>query len=44
MVDLDHAHQLLAHAVQCSKNDILTCPTFKKQMATWRQSPYKRQS
>jgi DNA-binding transcriptional MerR regulator len=37
MVDLDHAHQLLAHAVQCSKQDILTCPKFKEQMATWRR-------
>ncbi|MEU5432079.1 MerR family transcriptional regulator [Streptomyces sp. NPDC020719] len=39
MVDLDHAHQLLAHAIQCGKEDILVCPTFRKQMATWRQSP-----
>ncbi|MGW2255627.1 MerR family transcriptional regulator [Kitasatospora sp. NPDC001660] len=38
MVDLDHAHQLLAHALQCSKQDILTCPTFQEQMATWRRS------
>jgi DNA-binding transcriptional MerR regulator len=36
MIDLDHAHQFLDHALQCSKPDILACPTFKKQMATWR--------
>lgn len=35
MLDLEHAHALLAHAVQCSKKDILTCPTFQEQMATW---------
>ena len=38
MVDLDHAHQLLAHAVQCSRTDILTCPNFQEQMAMWRSS------
>ncbi|MQS16620.1 MerR family transcriptional regulator [Streptomyces kaniharaensis] len=37
MVDLDHAHQLLAHALQCSKQDIVACPTFQEQMATWRR-------
>ncbi len=38
MVDLDHAHQLLAHALQCSEKDILTCPKFQEQMETWRRS------
>ncbi|MGF1426095.1 MerR family transcriptional regulator [Kitasatospora sp. LaBMicrA B282] len=37
MVDLDHAHQLMTHALRCSKQDILACPTFRAQMATWRQ-------
>ncbi|WP_433604795.1 MerR family transcriptional regulator [Prescottella agglutinans] len=36
IVDLQHAHELLAHAVQCSKPDIVTCATFRAQMATWR--------
>ncbi|MFJ1795160.1 MerR family transcriptional regulator [Kitasatospora griseola] len=38
MLDLDHAHQLLTHALQCSKTDIVTCPTFRDQMATWSHS------
>ncbi|GAA2716389.1 MULTISPECIES: MerR family transcriptional regulator [Streptomyces] len=38
MVDLEHAHQLLTHALQCSKTDIVACPTFREQMATWSQS------
>ncbi|WP_062992717.1 MerR family transcriptional regulator [Nocardia anaemiae] len=38
IVELQHAHELLAHAVQCSKLDIVTCPTFRAQIATW-QSP-----
>ncbi|MFE7532485.1 MerR family transcriptional regulator [Kitasatospora sp. NPDC057542] len=38
MVDLDHAHQLLTHALQCSKTDIVSCPTFREQMATWSRS------
>ncbi|MER7580813.1 MerR family transcriptional regulator [Kitasatospora sp. NPDC097691] len=38
MVDLDHAHQLLTHALQCGKTDIVSCPTFRDQMATWSQS------
>lgn len=38
MVDLDHAHQLLLHALQCGKKDIVSCPTFREQMATWRPS------
>ncbi|WP_235438039.1 MerR family transcriptional regulator [Kitasatospora griseola] len=38
MRDLDHAHQLLTHALQCSKTDIVTCPTFRDQMATWSHS------
>ncbi|MFI9273459.1 MerR family transcriptional regulator [Kitasatospora sp. NPDC052896] len=37
MVDLDHAHQLMSHALRCSKTDILNCPTFSAQMASWRQ-------
>ncbi|KOU35111.1 MULTISPECIES: MerR family transcriptional regulator [unclassified Streptomyces] len=36
MLDLDHAHQLLTHALQCSEEDIVKCPKFRKQMATWR--------
>ena len=36
LVDLDHARQLLRHAVQCSKPDIVTCPTFRAQLASWR--------
>jgi DNA-binding transcriptional MerR regulator len=39
MIDLDHAHQLMAHALLCGKADILTCATFQQQMATWRPSP-----
>ncbi|MFJ9841523.1 MerR family transcriptional regulator [Kitasatospora sp. NPDC101155] len=38
MVDLDHAHQLLTHALQCSQTDIVSCTTFREQMATWSQS------
>ncbi|KDN84628.1 MerR family transcriptional regulator [Kitasatospora cheerisanensis] len=38
MIDLDHAHQLLTHALQCSRTDIVTCPTFREQQATWRPS------
>ncbi|KJS55575.1 MerR family transcriptional regulator [Streptomyces rubellomurinus] len=37
MIDLDHAHQLLTHALQCGKTDIVSCPTFRDQMATWNQ-------
>lgn len=37
MIDLEHARQLLAHSLQCSKPDILACPTFKKQMQAWSQ-------
>ncbi len=39
MVDLDHAHQLLTHALQCGKTDILACPSFHEQMAAWHRSP-----
>lgn len=39
MIDLDHAHQLLSHALQCSRADIVGCPNFQEQMATWHQSP-----
>ncbi|MFJ9606480.1 MerR family transcriptional regulator [Kitasatospora sp. NPDC101176] len=38
MVDLDHAHQLLTHALRCSRTDIVSCPTFREQMATWSRS------
>ncbi|MFD5563803.1 MerR family transcriptional regulator [Kitasatospora griseola] len=38
MLDLDHAHQLLTHALQCSRTDIVTCPTFRDRMATWGHS------
>ncbi|MER5637260.1 MerR family transcriptional regulator [Kitasatospora sp. NPDC002227] len=37
--DLDHAHQLLEHALRCSRQDIVTCPTFQAQMAGWRTTP-----
>lgn len=36
MVDLEHAHQLLTHALQCGEHDIVRCPKFQEQMATWR--------
>ncbi|TQF01599.1 MerR family transcriptional regulator [Kitasatospora acidiphila] len=35
MLDLEHAHQLLTHALQCGEQDIVSCPTFREQMATW---------
>ncbi|MBC3839396.1 MerR family transcriptional regulator [Streptacidiphilus sp. 4-A2] len=35
MLDLEHARQLLAHAAQCGKPDIVACPTFRQQMAGW---------
>ena len=35
IVDLQHAYELLAHAVQCSKPDIVACPTFRAQLMTW---------
>ncbi|MFF0299024.1 MerR family transcriptional regulator [Kitasatospora sp. NPDC004614] len=38
MIDLDHAHQLLTHALQCGQSDIVSCPTFRDQMATWSHS------
>ncbi|MEU7068043.1 MerR family transcriptional regulator [Streptomyces sp. NPDC053429] len=38
MIDLDHAHQLLVHALQCGEEDIVTCPKFREQMAAW-ESP-----
>ncbi|WP_033220315.1 MerR family transcriptional regulator [Kitasatospora phosalacinea] len=31
--DLDHAHQLLTHALRCGKPDIVECPTFRDQLA-----------
>ncbi|MFI6154101.1 MerR family transcriptional regulator [Kitasatospora sp. NPDC051170] len=37
MLDLDHAHQLLTHALQCGRTDIVTCPTFREQMASWNE-------
>ncbi|MFE2554138.1 MerR family transcriptional regulator [Streptomyces sp. NPDC059355] len=36
LVDLDHAHQLLTHALQCSRTDIVGCPNFREQTASWR--------
>ncbi|MFD3542615.1 MerR family transcriptional regulator [Streptomyces sp. NPDC058662] len=38
MLDLDHAHQLLTHALSCSEEDIVGCPKFRQQMASW-QTP-----
>ncbi|MEU1290385.1 MerR family transcriptional regulator [Kitasatospora sp. NPDC005856] len=38
MVDLDHAHELLAHALVCGEEDIVECPKFRRQMAQW-QAP-----
>ncbi|BFV59593.1 hypothetical protein KCMC57_up46970 [Kitasatospora sp. CMC57] len=35
MVDLDHAHQLLTHALRCGEEDIVMCPKFREQMADW---------
>lgn len=35
-VDLEYARQFLEHAIQCSHSDILACPKFRAQMATWR--------
>ncbi|MFJ4677092.1 MULTISPECIES: MerR family transcriptional regulator [unclassified Kitasatospora] len=32
VVDLDHAHRLLTHALQCGRTDIVTCPTFREQL------------
>ncbi|EFL12986.1 Hg(II)-responsive transcriptional regulator [Streptomyces sp. C] len=36
MVDLEHAHQLLTHALRCGEEDIVRCPKFREQMAAWR--------
>ncbi|GAA0315772.1 MerR family transcriptional regulator [Streptomyces polychromogenes] len=36
MVDLEHAHQLLTHALRCGEEDIVVCPKFREQMASWR--------
>ncbi|WP_189914304.1 MerR family transcriptional regulator [Kitasatospora xanthocidica] len=38
MVDLDHAQQLLTHALRCGEEDIVDCPKFRQQMAAW-QAP-----
>ena len=35
LVDLAHAQQLLRHSLQCSKQDLVTCPTFRAQSADW---------
>ncbi|WP_042380982.1 MerR family transcriptional regulator [Streptacidiphilus melanogenes] len=35
LVDLGHARQFLVHALECSKPDILACPTFAQQMEAW---------
>ncbi|MEV7597338.1 MerR family transcriptional regulator [Kitasatospora sp. NPDC089797] len=37
-IDLRHAQEFLEHAVQCSKPDILACPTFQRQMESWRSA------
>ena len=34
-IDLDHAQQLLTHALRCSRTDIVGCPTFREEMAAW---------
>ncbi|MFB7945599.1 MerR family transcriptional regulator [Kitasatospora phosalacinea] len=34
-IDLDHARQLLTHALRCSRTDIVSCPTFREEMAAW---------
>ncbi|MDH6118835.1 MerR family transcriptional regulator [Kitasatospora sp. GAS204B] len=39
VVDLDHAHQLLTHALHCGEEDIVGCPKFREQMAQWRTPP-----
>jgi DNA-binding transcriptional MerR regulator len=44
IIDLQHAHELLAHAVQCGKPDIVTCPTFRTQMAAWQSPEHERDS
>nr|BFD95617.1 hypothetical protein KitaXyl93_69770 [Kitasatospora sp. Xyl93] len=36
VVDLDHAEQLLVHALRCGEEDIVDCPKFRQQMAAWR--------
>ncbi|MFD8142859.1 MerR family transcriptional regulator [Streptomyces sp. NPDC059708] len=36
MVDLEHAHQLMTHALRCGEEDIVVCPKFREQMASWR--------
>lgn len=36
MVHLEHAHQLLTHALRCGEEDIVRCPKFREQMAAWR--------
>ncbi|GLX24012.1 MerR family transcriptional regulator [Streptomyces lavendulae subsp. lavendulae] len=35
MVDLEHARQLLTHALRCGEEDIVRCPKFREQMAAW---------
>ncbi len=36
LLDIAHARQFLDHAAQCSHADILGCPKFREQMASWR--------
>ncbi|AUG77057.1 Iron-sulfur cluster assembly protein HesB [Kitasatospora sp. MMS16-BH015] len=36
-IDLEHARQLMEHALLCSKTDIVACPTFQEQLASWRR-------
>lgn len=39
IIDLQHAHELLVHAIQCSKPDVVGCETFRAQIATWQSPP-----
>lgn len=35
MIDLEHATQLLEHALRCGEEDIVTCPKFRTMTARW---------
>jgi DNA-binding transcriptional MerR regulator len=35
IADLEHARELLSHAVRCPHEDITTCPVFREQLAVW---------
>ncbi|MEU3469022.1 MerR family transcriptional regulator [Streptomyces sp. NPDC006687] len=37
-IALDHAHQLLTHALRCGEEDIVACPRFREEMAAWRKA------